>query len=48
MSRYPYPRHFCQMLQDLDLYSSLDNKEFKNIDAEFQVEVGYLVYFNHL
>jgi hypothetical protein len=41
MSWYPYPKHFCQTLKDLDDYPSTDRRELKNINVEFQTKVGY-------
>jgi hypothetical protein len=32
----------------LDYYPSINRREFKNIDAKFQVELGYWAFSNHL
>ncbi len=48
MPRYPYPKHFCQTLRDLEYYPSIERKELKNIDAKFRVEVGYWASSKHL
>ncbi len=48
MSRYPYTRHFCWTLKDLDDYPSIDRRKLKRIDVEFHAKVRYWASYNHL
>jgi hypothetical protein len=48
MSQYPYPRHLCQTLKDLDDYLSVHKRELKSIDAKLQEKIGYLASYNYL
>ncbi len=34
-------RHSCQTPTNLDLYSPMEKRQLKMVDAKFQVEVGY-------
>jgi hypothetical protein len=48
MSRNPYLRHSYQTPQNLEFYPLVKRRELKNINAKFQVEVGYWASSNHL